>query len=100
MPSFDSKLMNYVCIQISLGQNGGVDVDTLLDKMDTMLKNCFEERVGKEWAEKGLLILPTCYERETHGIAVGHVLWLHNLLTVFGMHEFCKDHYSSLESTK
>jgi predicted aldo/keto reductase-like oxidoreductase len=84
----------------SLGQKGGVDVDTLLNKTDTMLKNRFEERVGKEWAEKGLLNLPTCYEKETDGIAVGHILWLHNLLTAFGMYEFCKDRYDSLESTK
>jgi predicted aldo/keto reductase-like oxidoreductase len=56
-----------------------------------------EETCGKDWAEKGLLNLPTCYEECTSGIAIGHILWLHNLLTSYGMYDFCKDRYKMLE---
>ena len=37
---------------MATGQKNGVDVDTLLDTTIERLKNHFEEKVGREWAEK------------------------------------------------
>eukprot|EP00980_Cylindrotheca_fusiformis_P025908 scaffold14866_cov59-Cylindrotheca_fusiformis.AAC.2 len=54
------------------------------------------EKLGKEWTEKGLLNLPSFLDESTDGIAVGHILWLYNLLVGYGMYEFCHDRYQSL----
>eukprot|EP00980_Cylindrotheca_fusiformis_P020904 scaffold7925_cov101-Cylindrotheca_fusiformis.AAC.1 len=54
------------------------------------------EKLGKEWTEKGLLNLPSFLDESTDGIAVGHILWLYNLLVSYGMYEFCHDRYQSL----
>mmetsp|Transcript_16396 Transcript_16396/g.18692 ORF Transcript_16396/g.18692 Transcript_16396/m.18692 type:complete len:633 (+) Transcript_16396:125-2023(+) len=85
---------------INLEAKGEIDIDKLLDETTDRLNIQFEEKVGKEWAEKGLLNIPSCYDESTDGIAIGQILYLHNLLTGFGMYEFCKDRYRSLESTK
>ena len=58
-----------------------------------------EEKLGKDWIEKGLLNIPTCYDERTNGVAVGHLLWLHNLVKSFGMYEFGRDRYKMLEAT-
>lgn len=83
---------------MALGGKGGVDIDTLIDGCIDRLKSQFETKVGKEWAEKGLLNIPSCYEKSTHGLAIGHILALHNILTGYGMYEFCKDRYLGLEA--
>merc|ERR1711935_50412 len=54
------------------------------------------QKVGTEWAEKGLINLPSFLDESTDGIAVGHILWMYNLLTCYGMYEFCHDRYGSL----
>jgi predicted aldo/keto reductase-like oxidoreductase len=54
------------------------------------------ERLGAEWDEKGLVNLPSMLDESTDGIAIGHILWLYNLLVNYGMYEFCHDRYSSL----
>jgi hypothetical protein len=59
-----------------------------------------EERVGKDWMIKGLLNLPTCEQEETDGTAIGHVLWCYNLVKAFGMYDFAKARYKSLEDQK
>jgi predicted aldo/keto reductase-like oxidoreductase len=56
----------------------------------------FEKELGKEWYEKGLINLPTCEDEGTQGTAIGHVLWLYNLMKAFGMYDFCKARYKSL----
>lgn len=58
------------------------------------------EKLGKEWFEKGLLNVPSFYERPADGMAIGHMLWLHNCLRAYGMHEFAKDRYGNIESAK
>ncbi|CAJ1941337.1 unnamed protein product [Cylindrotheca closterium] len=60
------------------------------------LKDRAVEKLGAEWVEKGLLNLPSMMEESTDGIAVGHILWLYNLLVSYGMYEFCLDRYTSL----
>ncbi len=82
---------------MNLHAKGEVDVDVILDGVISRLEKKFEDSVGKEWAEKGLLNLPTCYKEATEGVFLGHILWLHNLLTAFGMYEFCEERYISLE---
>jgi len=57
-----------------------------------------KEKLGNEWYKKGLLNIPSCYNKETDGIAIGHILWLHNLITAFGMYHFAKQRYTMLES--
>lgn len=54
------------------------------------------EKLGAEWVEKGLLNLPSMMDESTDGVAVGHILWLWNLLEAYGMYEFCQDRYTSL----
>jgi len=34
------------------------------------------------------------------GLAVGHTLWLHGLVKAFGMYDFAKDRYASMEATR
>ena len=55
------------------------------------------QALGEEWLTDGLLNLPTCFEESTDGVAIGHVLWLHNLMTAFGMLDFCRARYKMLE---
>jgi len=58
-----------------------------------------EEKLGKDWIKKGMLNLPTCYDERTQGVAIGHLLWIHNLVQAYGMYEFGRDRYKMLEAT-
>ena len=46
---------------------------------------------------KGLLNIPSFYTESSDGMAIGHMLWLHNCLTAYGMYEFAKDRYGMIE---
>lgn len=59
-----------------------------------------QEKLGKEWAEKGLLNIPSCETKETQGVAIGHVLWCYNLVKAFGMYDFAHMRYKNLEGQK
>lgn len=99
---------------ISLGLARPSDLDETLEATALLVKKDFValhaaekrlqaravETLGEEWVAKGLLNLPSCLEESTDGIAIGHVLWLHNLMTAYGMYEFCRKRYKSLEDTK
>lgn len=85
---------------MALGRKGQVDIDKLIDDTVDRLNKQLASKVGDEWVEKGLKNIPTCFDEPAQGIAIGHILWLHNLLTGYGMYEFCKDRYSSLEFTQ
>ncbi len=80
--------------------NNGTNSRLLLKSAEDRLRSRMEEICGREWAEKGMLNLPTCYDECTQGIAIGHILWLHNLLVCYGMYDFCKDRYKMLEANK
>lgn len=67
-----------------------------LTEAETRLKGLAEEKLGKEWVERGMLDVPDCYDERTDGVLVGHVLWLHNLMTAYGMYDFCKERYKSM----
>lgn len=59
-----------------------------------------EEKLGSEWNRQGLLDLPDCYAESTQLTIPGHVLWLHDTLTAFGMYQFANERYQSLENFK
>ena len=73
--------------------------ETALNEVEQRLDAQKEKALGKDWNEKGLLNLPTCEEAEAHGSAIGHVLWVHNLMKAFGMYDFCLARYDQLEQT-
>lgn len=58
------------------------------------------EKLGKEWYEKGLLNVPSYFDESSDGIALGHILWIHNCMKAYGMYEFCNDRYGMLLKTK
>jgi predicted aldo/keto reductase-like oxidoreductase len=75
----------------------GERADALVNAAKARLDNLAIGKLGKEWYEKGLLNVPSFYEHSSDGVAIGHLLWLHNCLTAFGMYEFSRDRYSMLE---
>ena len=64
------------------------------------LEELAREKMGDEWYEKGLLNLPSCFAKETGGTAIGHILWLHNLITAYGMYDFSKERYKNIEGAR
>ena len=78
------------------GDKGEALVKAAVDR----LENIATEKLGKEWFEKGLLNIPSFYDKSTDGIAIGHLLWLHNCLTAYGLEECCKNRYSMNEAIK
>lgn len=92
-PSDLDEVMNAARI-VALGNE-----NPLLENSLNRMKQHFEEKVGKDWSEKGLLNLPNCFDESSHGIALGLILFLHDLLTGYGMYEFCKDRYVALETS-
>ena len=75
----------------------GERADALVKAAKARLENLAIDKLGKEWYEKGLINVPSFYDEGSDGVALGHMLWLHNCLTAFGMHEFSRDRYSMLE---
>jgi predicted aldo/keto reductase-like oxidoreductase len=71
--------------------------DALLKAAESKLQEIAVDKLGKDWYEKGLLNVPSFYTEASDGIALGHMLWLHNCLTAYGMYEFAKDRYGMLE---
>jgi hypothetical protein len=43
---------------------------------------------------------PSFYDKPSDGTALGHILWIHNCMTAYGMYEFCNDRYGMLLKTK
>ena len=71
-----------------------------LQTAERRLQDLKVKTLGKEWAEKGLLNLPDCYDASTELTLLGHILWCHNLLSTFGMYTFAKARYEWLEKCK
>jgi len=74
-------------------------IDALLKAAEVKLDGIAVEKLGKEWHEKGLLNVPSCFSESSDGIPLGHMLWLHNCLTAYGLYEFAKDRYGMLEAS-
>jgi predicted aldo/keto reductase-like oxidoreductase len=68
-----------------------------LKAAESRLAARLDEKLGKEWASKGLLHIPSCEVAATDGIGIGHVLWCYNLVKAFGMYDFAKARYAKLE---
>jgi len=85
---------------MALEKAGKIDLDKILDGAIDRLNARKEAIVGREWAEKGLLNIPDCYDKDADGIHIGHILGLHDVLVSFGMYEYCRDRYISLLGTK
>ena len=73
--------------------------DAVVKAAEGRLEDLAIQKLGKDWYEKGLLNVPSFYEETSDGMSIGHMLWLHDCLTAYGMHEFSKDRYGSLEKT-
>ncbi|KAL7487744.1 hypothetical protein ACHAW6_013316 [Cyclotella cf. meneghiniana] len=71
--------------------------DALLKAAEAKLDAIAVDKLGKEWFDKGLLNVPSFYTESSDGMAIGHMLWLHNCLSAYGMYEFAKDRYGMLE---
>jgi predicted aldo/keto reductase-like oxidoreductase len=70
----------------------------LLKAAESKLEEIAAEKLGKDWYEKGLLNVPSFFTKSSDGMAIGHMLWLHNCLTAYGLYEFAKDRYGMLEA--
>lgn len=68
-----------------------------LKAVENRLAVHMQEKLGSDWAAKGLLNIPSCEAVATDGTAIGHVLWCYNLVKSFGMYDFAKARYSKLE---
>lgn len=78
------------------GEDGG---EVALREAERRLGDLAVTKLGKDWAEKGMISIPSCFDRKCDGVAVGHILWLHNLMATYGMYDFCKERFKSLEGT-
>ena len=72
--------------------------ETILESVEGRLRKKSEEALGKEWIEKGLLNIPSCYDESTQGMGIGQILWCHDLITTFGMYEFARTRYSNMKT--
>ena len=75
----------------------GEKADELVKAAESRLDALAIEKLGKEWHEKGLINVPSFYEESSDGMAIGHMLWIHNCLTAYGMEDFAMDRYGMLE---
>ena len=75
----------------------GKKADELVKAASDRLDQVAIDKLGKEWFEKGLLNIPSFYDPSSDGMAIGHMLWLHNCLSAYGLHEFSSNRYSMIE---
>lgn len=52
--------------------------------------------LGKDWAETWQSGLPNYSQSEKHGFQIGNMVWLYNVIQVYGMLDFAKDRYGTL----
>lgn len=74
------------------------ETNAKLNQCEERLTSQMTNMLGQKWYDQGLLHLPDCEQPITQGMAIGHILWLHNLVSCFGMYDFCRDRYASLEN--
>mmetsp|Transcript_21172 Transcript_21172/g.29938 ORF Transcript_21172/g.29938 Transcript_21172/m.29938 type:complete len:621 (+) Transcript_21172:81-1943(+) len=72
----------------------------LLDKAVANLEKLAVDKLGQDWVDKGMINIPSCLKESTDGVAIGHILWLHDLCTAYGMYEFARDRYKNLDSSQ
>ena len=67
-----------------------------LDAAEKRVRHHTESVLGRDW-ESHLVGIPSCDNPVTNGVAIGHMVWLHNLMASFGMYDFCRARYRQLE---
>jgi predicted aldo/keto reductase-like oxidoreductase len=82
-----------------LAQEEGEDTKQKLLDAESRLDALAKDKLGSEWCEKGMLNLPHIYEPSSDGIAIGHCLWVHNMVTAYGMYETGRFRYKNLLET-
>lgn len=75
------------------------EMKELLNGAESRLLELAEERLGKEWFQKGMKDVPDFYDESTQGVALGHTLWCHNMLVAYGMYDTAKERYEKLDSS-
>lgn len=69
-------------------------VQSATEKLDELAR----ARLGEEWYEKGLVNLPSPFDKPTDGVGIGHTLWCYNMLHAFGMYDTALARYNNLIS--
>merc|ERR1740124_24742 len=69
------------------------EVRAVAERLDVALANVG----GAEWAEKWHVGLPSWFESKT-GSFYTQTVWLYNVIKAYGMLDFAKERYSTLES--
>lgn len=90
----------YAAKMMKKDQDGLISVENMSNGSIERMEARSKEILGETWMQRGLLNLPSCYDEVSDGIALGHILWLYNLLTCYGMYEYCRDRYTSLLAAK
>eukprot|EP00752_Nemacystus_decipiens_P010284 g9164.t1 len=71
--------------------------DELVVPIQNALRSLYKERLGEEWVSTWWHGLPGCYDTPT-GVFVCHIVWLWNVVTAWGMYDFARARYATLES--
>lgn len=95
-----SRLVDFddVLAAVKLYQDGGFE--KTLKAAEDRLTNAAAKELGADWYKKGLLGLPHPYESSTKLLGLGHMLWLHNICSAWGLHEFAQDRYANMLKCK
>jgi predicted aldo/keto reductase-like oxidoreductase len=75
------------------------EMKPLLQRAETRLVSLAEQRLGKEWVEKGLLNVPSCYEESAKGVGIGQIIWCYNMIHAYGMYDTARSRYTKLETS-
>lgn len=67
---------------------------------ETRLRARAREKLGDEWADGWWKGLPDLRDARARGVAVAHVVWLHGLVSAYGMWDFARARYAGLEGAK
>jgi len=107
---YDWKVLGFHTISVGFGRPS--DLDEIIRAAELYCANDFsemsdasarlaslkEKSLGKDWIQTEYENVPTCWDSSTGGIGISHLLWLHDLLSAYGMYDFCKERYASCES--
>ncbi|CAN0318645.1 unnamed protein product [Ectocarpus sp. 6 AP-2014] len=71
--------------------------DELVLPVQKALRGLMVEKLGAEWMSNWWHGLPGCYDTPT-GVFVPHIVWMWNVVTAWGMYDFARARYATLES--
>ncbi|CAN0171543.1 unnamed protein product [Pylaiella littoralis] len=70
--------------------------DELVLPVQKALRGLMVEKLGEEWVSNWWHGLPGAYDTPT-GVFVAHIVWLWNVVTAWGMYDFARARYETLE---